>query len=73
LQQTQAAAMWQARAQMLGEQLEQTRDELRALQAPKEPELTPAANAANSVENSVQAAPAPLPTGEPARPWWRFW
>jgi hypothetical protein len=58
-----AAAMWQARAEMLAGQLEQTRQELRALAAPREqPAPTP----------DPAAAPrhAPEDDDAPRRRWW---
>ena len=57
-----AAAMWQARAEMLAGQLADLREHVRALEAPREPEVDPG------------PAPGAEAASEPAtRPWWRFW
>jgi hypothetical protein len=60
LRQTQAAALWQARAEFLAGQLEQAQTDLLALKAP-EPVPTQDAEVAATL------------TQEPRRPWWRFW
>jgi small-conductance mechanosensitive channel len=63
LRQTQAAAMWQARAEFLASQLEEAHQQVRALEAPKPAESVP-----------THAAEVVAPPGqEPKRPWWRFW
>ena len=67
-----AAAMWQARADVLGSQvgylqtqLEQARAELRALQAPQD--------APETHTDARQPAQAPGPTRGASVPWWRRW
>jgi len=54
-----SAAMWQTRAEMLADQLDQAQ---RALQAPQ-PEPVP-----TEPTPVVEAVSAPA-----VRPWWRFW
>jgi excisionase family DNA binding protein len=63
LRQTQAAAMWQARAEFLASQLEEAQQQVRALEAPK--------LAAPLPTQSAEVGQAP--GQEPRRPWWRFW
>jgi hypothetical protein len=58
LRRAEAAAMWQARAEMLAGQLEQAQTELRALKAP---------------DAGPPAAAPPAPEQEPPKRWWRFW
>ena len=65
LRKAEAAAMWQARAELLASQLEQAQ---RALAAPREP-------LPEAPEHSA-VGPAGGTTQQPAerqRPWWRFW
>ena len=77
LRRTEAAAMWQARAEMLGHQL-------RAIEAPKGPQSPPDANLAAqapdppSEPSEPPSDPSPAPTPIPPQPnggspWWRRW
>src|SRR5262245_40141550 len=66
LRQTQAATMWQARAEFLAAQLEEAQSRVRALEAPKEP-------IAPSPPAGAVFAPLPADPEPPRRPWWRFW
>jgi excisionase family DNA binding protein len=66
-----AAAMWQARAQFLQDQVEQLQ---RALPAPSDPDPSPARAGAESVGFTEQ--PAPGRPEQNKRAWWRalrFW
>ena len=60
LRRTEAAAVWQTRADLLAMQLEQARAELRALQAPQDAPESPVA--------PHLGAEAPEPTTEPSAP-----
>jgi len=77
LRRSEAAAMWQARAEMLGHQL-------RALEAPRPHQTPTAANltaeAPDPPSESPEPIPAPSPVPQPTppqpnggSPWWRRW
>ena len=62
LARTEAAAMWQARAELLAGQVADLREHVRALEAPK------------AAEMAHDTAPGAEVHSEPAtRPWWAFW
>jgi hypothetical protein len=76
-----AAAMWQARAELLAHQLDAAQQTIRALQAPEPPE-TPIASNPGPIgekpprEPSEPSSPAPMPPtpdGSGRAPWWRRW
>ena len=60
-----AAAMWQARAEVLASQLEQAQ---RALEAPKEPDPSPGFTGSPPANGTVEVAQEP-----PKRKRWRWW
>ena len=82
-----AAALWQGRAEILAHQLEQTRAELRALQAPQDAPESPVAPHLGAepgeptsepsdppAEPPPPLAPDPLsPKPDGRTPWWRRW
>jgi excisionase family DNA binding protein len=63
-----AAAMWQARAEMLAGQLQQRDEQLKALMAPKEEPAAPAGSVATTPVFQDYPSQEPRP-----QPWWRRW
>jgi hypothetical protein len=70
LAKAEAAAMWQARAELLAVQLQQAQERILALEAPKEP--VPAPGFTGEATDGLGAEPAQQ-SAERKRPWWRFW
>jgi hypothetical protein len=66
LARSEAAATWQARAEMLAAQLAQAQNTIRALEAPVRDALGRASDGlgTETIQKSSEAA---------KRPWWRFW
>jgi excisionase family DNA binding protein len=74
-----AAAMWQARAELLSQMLDESRERIRMLEAPK-PHQSPITQNLGPIEPelpaepSVPLSPAPMPpTSNGKVPWWRRW
>jgi hypothetical protein len=65
VQKAEAAAMWQARAELIAAELSQARETIKALQAPA---TTPTAPAPAPIMPATAEAEPPA-----SRPWWRFW
>jgi hypothetical protein len=74
---TEAATIWQARAEFLAAQLEMARSEIKALKAPESPvasNLTAESPEPIPVPGPAPGLfPAPLPPSPNAGPWWRRW
>jgi hypothetical protein len=68
LARTEAAALWQARAQLLEERVAVLEEQLRALPAPDVPGDPPSGPRANGTTESTQEA-----NQGQRRAWWRFW
>ena len=60
---TEAATMWQGRAETLAYQLADARETIKALQAPPDPDPAPAPD----------PFPTPIPPAPNVAPWWRRW
>jgi hypothetical protein len=77
-----SAGMWQVRAEVLSHQLEQARETIKALEAPRSPvapNLTvqapdPTTEPPEPPWRPEPSTPAPIPPDEDGRqPWWRRW
>ncbi len=68
---TEAATLWQARAEMLAAQLQQAQQRILALEAPKEPD--PAENTRSEPIDAFRSDVAPEPDEPKRRAWWAFW
>jgi hypothetical protein len=65
---SEAAAAWQARAEMLAAQLAQAQNTIRALEAPKVIQDAPGRDF-----DAVAAEPGRRTSDPKKRSWWRFW